>query len=212
MVENEEKATKKKSVFREYAEIIVVALFLTFIIQSFVMGNHVIPSSSMRDTLQVGDRLFTIKFTYGVNARLYPLRFFNFNIGRWKPGSSLDIYYRLKDPKRGDIIVFRYPEDENLDYIKRIIALSGDRVRIRGDKVYVNGEFLDESYTRYVEGSYRGDYIYDDVVVPEGHFFVLGDNRDNSRDSRYWGFVSRENMVGRAFLVYYPLNHIRLIR
>lgn len=208
----EEKGSKKKSLLREYLEIIIVALLLTFIIQSFVMGNHVIPSSSMRDTLQVGDRLFTIKFTYGVNARLYPFKFFNFSIGQWRPGSSLDIFYRFRDPHQGDIIVFRYPENENVDYIKRIVALSGDRVRISGNKVYVNDELLDEPYTRHILGSYRGDYVYDDVVVPEGYFFVLGDNRDNSRDSRYWGFVSRRNIVGRAFLVYYPFNHIRLLR
>lgn len=205
-------AKRKKSVFREYLEIIVIALFLTFVIQSFVMGNHIIPSSSMWDTLQVGDRLFTIKFIYGLNARLYPIKIFNLNIGRWRPGSSLDIYHRFKDPKRGDIIVFRYPEDESVDYIKRIIGLPGDRVRVIDDKVYVNGELLTEPYTRFIEGSYRGDYVYDDVVVPEGHFFVMGDNRDNSRDSRYWGFVPRRNIVGRAFLIYYPLNHIRLIR
>jgi signal peptidase I len=206
-------ARKIGSTLKEYIESILIALVLTFLVQSFVIGNHLVPSSSMEDTLRVGDRLFTVKFTYGLNVRLFPLKLPFFTIGRWRPdGRVIDIYYRLRDPRRGDVIVFRSPQNQDIDLVKRIMGESGDRITIRGDKVYVNGQLQDEPYTRYISGVYRGGYPYDDVVVPEGHFFVMGDNRDNSLDSRYWGFVPRRNILGRVFLIYFPFSHFRFLK
>lgn len=197
----------------EYVESILIAIVLTFLIQSFLIGNHIVPSGSMEETLRIGDRLFTVKFTYGVNARFFPLKLPFFTIGNWKAdGRNIDIYFRLRDPKRGDVIVFRSPQDQDIDLVKRIIGGPGDRVTIKGESIYLNGELDDEPYARYIRGAYRGDYRYDDVVVPEGHYFVMGDNRDNSLDSRYWGFVPRRNIIGRVFLIYFPFNHLHFFK
>ena len=210
--EGPSKVRKVGSKLREYVESILIAIILTFLIQSFVIGNHIVPSGSMKETLRIGDRLFTVKFTYGLNARLYPLKFPFFTIGRWRPdGRVIDVYFRLRDPKRGDVIVFRSPQDQDLDLVKRIIGGPGDRVTIKGEEVHVNGQLQDEPYARYVRNAYRGDYRFDDVVVPEGHYFVMGDNRDNSLDSRYWGFVPRRNILGRVFLIYFPFTHFDLL-
>jgi len=188
-------ARRHKSIVREYAEAIVVAILLALVIRTLVVQAFTIPSGSMMDTLLVGDYILVNKFLYGPTV---PLR-------DWRlPG--------LRDPRRGDIIVFKYPQDEKRDFIKRIIGVPGDQILIRGQTVHVNGRPLDEPYVRESHSTLpRGEpdgvcgYAFgcEATVVPRDAFFVMGDNRDNSQDSRYWGFVRREKIKGKAFLIYW---------
>ncbi len=180
-----------KSVVREYAEAIAIAVILALFIRTFVVQAFKIPSGSMMDTLLIGDHLLVNKFIYGikvpfVDEKLFPLR----------------------EPRRGDIIVFRYPLDRKKDFIKRVIAVGGDRVEIRDKVVYVNGKPLDEPYAVFKAGTssifgFRKGRDMDEVVVPEGHVFVMGDNRDNSHDSRFWGTVDIDEIKGKAFILYW---------
>ncbi len=186
---------KPKSAVREYAEAIGVAVVLALVIRALVVQAFTIPSGSMMDTLLVGDYILVNKFLYGAE-----LPFIEWRV----PG--------LRDPHRGDIVVFKYPQDERRDFIKRIIGTPGDRIQIKGRTVYVNGEPLRETYTKFADPawgrsgqeSYCG-YAYgcESTAVPPGSYFVMGDNRDNSQDSRYWGFVKREKIKGKAFLIYW---------
>jgi signal peptidase I len=159
-----------------------------------VVQAFTIPSGSMMDTLLVGDYILVNKFLYGPELPFTEARV---------PG--------LRDPARGDIIVFKYPQDEKRDFIKRIVATPGETVQIRGHQVFVNGRVLREPYTKKVESplpaggqAYCG-YAYgcEPTVVPANSYFVMGDNRDNSQDSRYWGFVKRDKIKGKAFLIYW---------
>jgi signal peptidase I len=187
---------KRKSLIREYAEAIGIAVLLALIIRTLVVQAFTIPSGSMMDTLLVGDYILVNKFLYGPEIPLTDKRF---------PG--------LRDPARGDIIVFKYPQDEKRDFIKRIIGTPGDVVLVRGHQVFVNGRALVEPYTRPIEGllppppaqpGYCGyQYACEPTKVPSDSYFVMGDNRDNSQDSRYWGFVKRDKIKGKAFLIYW---------
>lgn len=184
--------SRRKSLVREYGEAILIAIVLALVIRTLVVQAFTIPSGSMMDTLLVGDYILVNKFLYGAEIPLTPWRM---------PG--------LRDPQRGDIIVFRYPQDERRDFIKRIIGVPGDEILIRGHAVYVNGRRLDEPYAKHTapppaHDGYCG-YAYgcQPTVVPPGAYFVMGDNRDNSQDSRYWGFVRREKIKGKAFLIYW---------
>ena len=185
---------KRKSLTREYLEAIVIAILLALAIRTFVIQAFTIPSGSMMDTLLVGDYILVNKFIYGAE-----IPFTNLHL----PG--------IRQPRRGDIIVFRYPQDESRDFIKRIIAVGGEAVQVRGNRVYING-LLDEPYVR--PGSFAAipsnhcSYVYacEPIVVPPGSYFVMGDNRDNSQDSRYWGFVKRSKIRGKAFLIYWSWN------
>ena len=163
---------KKKSLLREYAEAIVIAVVLALLIRTFVVQAFTIPSGSMIATLLVGDYILVNKFVY-----------------------------RFRDPSRGDIIVFKYPWDENRDFIKRVVGVGGDEVLIKGRQVFVNGQPLEEPYAIFVSLSPRSDY--GPVAVPPGAYFVMGDNRDNSQDGRYWGFLKREKIRGKAFMIYW---------
>ena len=188
-------ARRRKSVVREYAEAIFIAILLALVIRTLIIQAFTIPSGSMMDTLLVGDYILVNKFLYGPEIPLTDHRL---------PG--------LRSPARGDIIVFKYPQDEKRDFIKRIVGTPGDTVHVRGDQVFVNGKALVEPYTRKVEGpladrghsSYCG-YAYgcEPTVVPADSYFVMGDNRNNSQDSRYWGFVKRDKIKGKAFLIYW---------
>jgi signal peptidase I len=184
--------TRRKSVIREYGEAIVIAILLALLIRTLVVQAFTIPSGSMMNTLLVGDYILVNKFLYGPEVPFTDIRL---------PG--------LRAPERGDIIVFKYPQDEKRDFIKRIVAVEGDVVLVRGHEVVVNGTPLEEPYARWASGPSHGQgycgYAYgcEPTRVPAGAYFVMGDNRDNSQDSRYWGFVRREKIKGKAFLIYW---------
>jgi len=171
-----ETRVKKKSVLREYAEAILIAIILALLIRTFVVQAFKIPSGSMIPTLQVGDHILVNKFIY---------------------------YFR--DPQRGDVIVFKYPWDESRDFIKRVIAVGGEEVAMKDRIVFVDGRPLVEPYAIYSEARVPGGpgYEYGPVVVPRGSLFVMGDNRDNSQDSRFWGFLKSEKIRGKSFLIYW---------
>jgi signal peptidase I len=186
---------RKKSLFREYAEAIIIAVLLALVIRQFAVQAFTIPSGSMMDTLLIGDYILVNKFLYGPEIPF---------TDKHLPG--------LRQPEHGDIIVFKYPNDESRDFIKRIIAIGGDTVQVRDNRVWLNGKLMEEPYV--LPGSFRSTppahcgYLYgcEPVVVPPGSYFVMGDNRDNSQDSRYWGFVKREKIRGKAFLIYWSWN------
>ena len=180
---------RAKSVLREYAEALTVAIVLALIIRTLVVQAFKIPSSSMEPTLLIGDHILVSKFIYGVRIP--------FVGGRVLPLSS---------PEQGDVIVFVYPEDESKDFIKRVVAVAGDAVEIRDKKVLVNGEPIDDGYAVYADGGTIRRDKRDNMprtVVPEGKLFVMGDNRDRSYDSRFWGFVDVGQVKGKAFVIYF---------
>jgi signal peptidase I len=185
---------RRKSLIREYAEAIAIAILLALVIRSLIVQAFTIPSGSMMDTLLVGDYILVNKFLYGPEVPLTDLHL---------PG--------LREPERGDIIVFKYPQDEKRDFIKRIVATPGERVQIRGHQVLVNGKALDEPYVKQNDSAFPSaqpgycGYAYgcEPTMVPPDSYFVMGDNRDNSQDSRYWGFVKRDKIKGKAFLIYW---------
>jgi len=181
----------KAAKIREYAEAIIIAILIAAFIRTFVVQAFKIPSGSMKPTLEIGDHILVNKFSYGV--KLPYLRNTIIPVGQ---------------PQRGDIAVFIYPEDKSKDFIKRVIAVGGDTVEIRDKKLYVNGEAVDDPHGVHVE-----DVIYPRAIqrrdnfgpvkVPEGTLFVMGDNRDQSYDSRFWGFVKLEDVIGKAFIIYF---------
>jgi len=180
---------KKKPVWREYGEALLVAGILALIIRTFLFQAFHIPSGSMEDTLLEGDFLFVSKTLYGAEIP--------FTGGKRLPA--------IRPPHRGDIIVFRYPEDPTEDFIKRCIGVPGDVIECRDKVVYVNGEAQDEPYTKHTQLN-RQVPVRDNFgpyTVPEGKFFMLGDNRENSRDSRYWGFVDYSQLRGKALFIYW---------
>ncbi len=182
---------KRKSTFREYVEAIGMALILALFIRTFIVQAFKIPSGSMIPTLQIGDHILVNKLSYGIRIPFWGHYIVHFG-----------------QPKRGDVIVFIFPEDRTKDFIKRVIAVGGDTVEIRGKKVYVNGKQIDDPHA-YFEGDDAqagGPPTRDDYgprTVPKNHFFVMGDNRDRSYDSRFWGFVSLDDVRGKAFLIYW---------
>jgi signal peptidase I len=187
--------SRKKSLAREYGEAIFIAVLLALVIRQFAVQAFTIPSGSMMDTLLIGDYILVNKFLYGAEIPFTDLHL---------PG--------LRAPARGDIIVFKYPNDESRDFIKRIIAVGGDTVQVRDNRVWLNGQLQDEPYVRagsvHETPSTHCGYLYacETLRVPAGSYFVMGDNRDNSQDSRYWGFVRREKIRGKAFLIYWSWN------
>jgi signal peptidase I len=188
----------KKSVAREYLESVVVAVILALFIRTFAVQAFKIPTGSMEPNLLIGDHLLVNKVVY--SASLGPLE---------------DRLLGKKPIQRGHVVVFKFPEDPTRDFIKRVIGLPGETVEIKEKVVYINGRPLDEPYAHFLEpplrpddpeyGAHREDVRdnYGPKVVPPGHLFVLGDNRDNSRDSRFWGFLPRDQVKGRALLVYW---------
>ncbi len=187
-------ARRRKSVVREYVEAIAIAILLALVIRTLIVQAFTIPSGSMMDTLLVGDYILVNKFLYGPEVPFTDYRL---------PA--------LRQPDRGDIIVFKYPQDEKRDFIKRIVAGPGETVQVRGQQVLINGQPLDEPYVRRNTGplAHSGSpnfcgyaYACEPLLVPPDSYFVMGDNRDNSQDSRYWGFVPDENIVGKAFFVW----------
>lgn len=177
-------AKKNKPVVREYAEIILMAVFLAFFVRTFFIQAFKIPSESMEGTLLVGDFLFANKFVYGAKMPIVDKRF---------PS--------VRDPKAGDIIIFKYPGDNRTDYIKRCVAVEGQVVELKGTRLYIDGELQDEEYAQYFHGSNYGP-----ITVPEGHIFMMGDNRDNSADSRVWGPLDKKLILGKAMFIYFSWN------
>lgn len=191
---------KKKSLFLEYAEALLIALALALMIRTFIVQAFKIPSESMLETLQVGDHLLVNKFLYGV---------------KW-PFTNTYIA-KGADPERGDIIVFEYPDNPSLDYIKRIVGAPGDVIEIRNKQLFRNGSPVQEAYIRHREPGRLEPVrdIFGPVTVPADKYFVMGDNRDNSQDSRFWGFVDRQAIRGKAWRIYWSsegLGHVRWSR
>ncbi|MFC1561067.1 signal peptidase I [Candidatus Latescibacterota bacterium] len=179
---------------KEWLEPIIIALVLVIFIKTFIIQNFKIPSSSMEDTLLIGDRLFAVKFLYGTK-----IPFTNKRI------------LKLRDPKPGDIIVFKYPLEPSKSFIKRCIAVGGQTIEIRDKKVYVDDELQElPEHAKFIDHNILSDRYgnrdnYPSTKIPEGNFFAMGDNRDNSNDSRYWEFVPYENVKGKALFIYWSL-------
>jgi signal peptidase I len=170
-------------VFREYAESALVTAIIFLFIITFVIQAYKIPTGSMETNLLIGDHLLVNKFVFGQN-----------------PG-FLESVLPSRAIRRGDIIVFKYPLDPKQAYVKRVIGVPGDEIEIIGHTVYANGKPLQEPYTHFIYSSDNGRF--GPQKVPERSFFAMGDNRDNSQDSRYWGFVPRDLIMGKAFLIYW---------
>jgi len=204
-----ENAPSTKSIIREYAEALIIAIILALTIRVFVVQAFKIPSGSMIPTLLIGDHILVSKIAYGFQLP----KDCEFQVA-FPPVTcySSMIVLDLDSPKRGDVIVFRYPEDEDKDFIKRVIGTPGDVIEIRNKKVLVNGEhFVDKDFTQRVDpGIIDGRINPRDnlgpLTVPPDSYFVMGDNRDQSLDSRFWGFVKMNKIKGRAFLVYWSWN------
>ena len=188
----------KKSIAREYLESLVVAFILATFIRTFVVQAFKIPTGSMENNLLIGDHLL-------VNKVVYPPSL----------GALEDALMARKPIQRGHVVVFKYPEDPSRDFIKRVIGLPGETIEVRAKRVYIDGQPLDEPYVHFLEPPLRpedpeygirydgrGD-DYGPRTIPEGQLFVMGDNRDNSKDSRYWGFLPADQVKGRALMVYW---------
>jgi signal peptidase I len=188
---------KKKSVLRDWVESIIVAFLLALVIRAFVVQAFKIPSGSMRMTLIEGDLILVNKFIYGAKIPFTNLRL---------PA--------LRLPKRGDVVVFIYPEDKRKDFIKRLVGLPGDVVEIKGGSIYINNQPAPEAIFNqiyYYNGGQLG-LAGEKLVVPLNSYFVLGDNSASSKDSRYWGFVPKNNLLGQAMIIYWPPQRIRVIK
>lgn len=231
-------APRKKSKVREYTEALLSAVLIALFVRAFVVEAFKIPSKSMVPTLMVGDHIFVNKFVYGIRIPI---------AGKW--------IAHFRNPERGEVVVFVYPKNESLDFIKRVVGLPGDKISIQGSDVFINGAKV-EAKPLEIEGVNPKDgrellvkkpadlpklfetlpffpewqeyKFYDEklgnvdhwmqhsifprlekieITVPEGHFFVMGDNRENSSDSREWGFVPMDNLKGRAMFIWLSLDH-----
>jgi len=177
---------RRKSLVREYAEVLIISLVLAFFTRALVVQAFRIPTGSMEQTLLVGDYLLVNKFLYGAKVPFLDLRL---------PA--------IRGPRRGDIIVFQSPTQRK-DFIKRCVAIEGEVVELRDNVVYINGEPLEELYTHFEGRPHKANY--GPVKVPEGYVFVLGDNRNNSQDSRYWGMLDIDLIKGKAMVLYFSWN------
>lgn len=185
---------KKKSTFREYAEAAAIAVLLALFIRTFVVQAFKIPSGSMEPTLLVGDHILVNKFIYGIK-----IPFVRTNL------------IPIGEPSRGDVIVFIYPVDKSKDFIKRVIGLPGDTIRIEGKKIFINGKLYEDPHGFYRPSSRGGNPGnspgFGPVTVPPDSYFVMGDNRDQSWDSRSWGYVPEEFIKGKALIIYWSWPH-----
>jgi signal peptidase I len=185
---------KPKSKLQEYIEAIILAILIAFFIRTFVIQAYKIPSGSMKPTLLVGDHILVSKFNYGIKIP--------FVRSTLIPTGS---------PHRGDIVVFIYPEDRSKDFIKRLIGLPGDTVEIRDKQIILNGQPYSDTHGVNVDpaiipGAVQPRDNFGPVKVPEGSYFVMGDNRDESYDSRFWGFVGERDILGKALIIYWSWN------
>jgi signal peptidase I len=187
----------KKSIVREYFESIVIAVILALFIRTFVVQAFKIPTGSMEENLLIGDHLLVNKFVFGPAASRLERAVL--------PVGTL---------ARGDVVVFKYPVEPDRDFIKRVIGLPGETIEVKEKKVYINGKPFEEPYVHFLAPpaaqselhevtSFDVRERYGPVTVPANQYFVMGDNRDNSQDSRYWGFLPRENVKGKALVIYW---------
>ncbi len=182
---------RKKSVLREYVEAFVIAILLALFIRTFIIQAFKIPSSSMVPTLQIGDHLLVSKFYYGLKVPF--------------SGTTLIPW---NSPKHGDVIVFKYPKDRSIDYIKRVIGIPGDTIRIKNKKIFINDKPIEDPYAHFMtktilKGSVSPRDNFGPITVPDNKIFAMGDNRDNSSDGRFWGFVDQKDIRGKAFIIYW---------
>ena len=199
MIENKTKVKiknkgKLKSKVHEYAEAIIIAILIAVVVRTFVVQAFKIPSRSMVPTLLVGDHILVNKFIYGVKVPF--LR---------------KTIIPITNPQRGDIVVFIYPNDRSKDYIKRVIGVSGDKIEIKNKIIFINGKQYSDAYGIYSDnviypGSMQPRDNFGPVTVPAESLFVMGDNRDESADSRFWGFVDLKDVEGKAFIIYWSWN------
>ena len=201
----EDSSSRSKSTVREYYEALLIAIIFVNFARIFAFQAFKIPSGSMEDNLKVGDHIIVNKFVFGAN-----------------PSEVLEKLFPMRAVRRGDVIVFRYPENPETDYVKRVVALPGETVTIKGKKVLIDGKPLDEPYVVYEDKDtvpdqrqaaflpepWRSRDHFGPLKVPPGHYFAMGDNRDHSYDSRYWGPVSRSLIKGRAFMVYWSFEPV----
>ncbi len=181
----------KRSRFRENVEAILIAVIIALFIRTFVVQAFKIPSGSMKPTLQIGDHILVNKFIYGVKI----------------PYLS-SVILPVKDPQRGDIVVFKFPVDPRKDFIKRVIAVPGDVVEIRDKAIFINGRQVNHDFgvfsdPRTIAGNLKPRDNLGPITVPKDALFVMGDNRDESFDSRFWGFVPIRDVSGKAFIIYW---------
>ncbi len=183
-----------KSTVREYFESIVIAVILALFVRTWVVQAFKIPTGSMENNLLIGDHLLVNKFIFGPTT-----------------GRLEHALLPVREPHRGDVVVFKYPDEPDRDFIKRVIGLPGETLELKSKKVYIDGRPLDEPYVHFLEPAHDAQEItsfdvrerYGPVRVPDGQYFVMGDNRDNSQDSRYWGFLPRGYIKGRALMIYW---------
>ncbi len=188
---------KTKSKAAEYFEAIVLALILALFIRTFIVQAFKIPSPSMEPTLLIGDHILVNKFVYGVGI----------------PFSDGKIL-KLRDPARGEVVVFKFPKNKKMDFIKRCVAVGGDTIEIRDKKLYVNGAAVEDSHAVFSDKFPRGSLLqgrdnFGPVTVPQGKLFFMGDNRDNSNDSRFWGFVDENDVKGKAMFIYWSWDRVK---
>jgi signal peptidase I len=194
MAENNSKL-KNKSKIQEYIEAIIIAILIAVFIRTFIIQAFKIPSRSMVPTLLVGDHLLVNKFIYGIKIPYFRKAIISFT-----------------DPQRGDIVVFIYPNDRTKDFIKRVIGISGDTIEIKNKKIFINSKEYTDSFGIYSDSviyprTMQPRDNYGPVTVPKDSLFVMGDNRDESADSRFWGFVDLKDVEGKAFIIYWSWNH-----
>ena len=193
----------RKRLIKEYVEAIITALLLALFIRAYIVQAFKIPSGSMIPTLFIGDHILVNKFIYGTKIPFSDRRFLV-----------------LKSPEKGNIIVFKYPEDPKKDFIKRVVATEGDVLEERDKMIYINGKEVEEPYAYHSDSiiRHRGNDLRDNfgpIIVPKNKVFVMGDNRDQSYDSRYWGFVDIREIKGEALIIYWswdPKNWLRFNR
>ncbi len=187
---------KVKSKIREFIEGIIAAVLIALVITTFVIKMYKIPSRSMVPTLLVGDQLVVNKFIYGIKIPYFR-----------------NTIIPITDPQRGDIIVFIYPKDRSLEFIKRVIGVGGDTIEIRDKKIFLNGRLFTDKAGIYTDKTIYPRSLqprdnFGPVTVPRGSLFVMGDNRDESMDSRFWGFVDLKDVQGKAFIIYWSWNPV----
>ncbi|MCD6224858.1 MAG: signal peptidase I [Deltaproteobacteria bacterium] len=188
---DEKDKTKKKSGLRENIEAIIVAIILALFIRTFIVQAFKIPSGSMKDTLLIGDHILVNKFIYGVKIPFMDKTIIPF-----------------KNPARDDIVVFKFPLDPEKDFIKRVVGVAGDVVECHDKKVYVNGKLQNHDFVRHKDPSIIPGILskrdtFGPITIPPDSIFVMGDNRDNSHDGRFWGFVNLKAVKGKAFIIYW---------
>jgi signal peptidase I len=190
----EPKKEKTKSKTREYVESLIIAAIIAFFVRSFFVQAFRIPSSSMEPTLLIGDHLLVNRLSYVMKIPF-----------------TDKVIFSLGEPKKGDVVVFRYPKDPDKDFIKRVMATEGDTIAIRDKVIYINGKRIEDKWGHYLDNMILPENVnprdnFGPYKVPGNAYFVMGDNRDRSLDSRYWGLVPKDHLVGRALILYFSWN------